>query len=328
MSENLYESSNKEICPYCQKSIEDKFFDDHIMCHELENEEQSNNNSNANNNINQQNNNNINNINQNNNNHDQNDNQNNNINNNNQNNNNNSHYTGGLVYNLLKLFTGTNNNNQNNSNNNSSNNNNNNANSPSTLEKIFSTLSNTFSNINELNRQLNNVSIQYNTNSSSTSRSSSSSSNNINNFFAPPPVVYPSYNYNNNNHHSNNNNNNMQFPSNLDLPSNIANIILPNLIIGERGHVFNPLNPNNNNSNINIDAVMGLLPSSEIKEKKEGDNNNCIICLADFEVGDKVTSLPCLHMFHTDCIKNWLKSKNHCPICKYTITEESLRRGN
>ena len=324
MSENLYESSNKEICPYCQKSIEDKFFDDHIMCHELENEEQSNNNSNANNNINQQNNNNINNINQNNNNHDQNDNQNNNINNNNQNNNNNSHYTGGLVYNLLKLFTGSNNNNQNNSSNNSSNNNN--GNSPSTLEKIFSTLSNTFSNINELNRQLNNVSIQYNTNSSSTSRSSSSSSNNINNFFAPPPVVYPSYNYNNNNH-SNNNNNNMQFPSNLDLPSNIANIILPNLIIGERGHVFNPLNPNNNN-NINIDAVMGLLPSSEIKEKKEGDNNNCIICLADFEVGDKVTSLPCLHMFHTDCIKNWLKSKNHCPICKYTITEESLRRGN
>ena len=307
MSENLYESSNKEICPYCQKSIEDKFFDDHIMCHELENEEQSNNNSNANNNINQQ--------------------INNNINNNNQNNNNNSHYTGGLVYNLIKLFTGSNNNNQSNSNNNSSNNNNNNANSPSTLEKIFSTLSNTFSNINELNRQLNNVSIQYNTNSSSTSRSSSSSSNNRNNFFAPPPVVYPSYNYNNNNNHSNNNNNNMQFPSNLDLPSNIANIILPNLIIGERGHVFNPLNPNNNN-NINIDAVMGLLPSSEIKEKKEGDNNNCIICLADFEVGDKVTSLPCLHMFHTDCIKNWLKSKNHCPICKYTITEESLRRGN
>ena len=324
MSENLYESSNKEICPYCQKSIEDKFFDDHIMCHELENEEQSNNNSNANNNINQQNNNNINNINQNNNNHVQNDNQNNNINNNNQNNNNNSHYTGGLVYNLIKLFTGSNNNNQSNSNNNS--NNNHNENSPSTLEKIFSTLSNTFSNINELNRQLNNVSIQYNTNSSSTSRSSSSSSNNINNFFAPPPVVYPSYNYNNNNH-SNNNNNNMQFPSNLDLPSNIANIILPNLIIGERGHVFNPLNPNNN-SNINIEAVMGLLPSSEIKEKKEGDNNNCIICLADFEVGDKVTSLPCLHMFHTDCIKNWLKSKNHCPICKYTITEESLRRGN
>ena len=131
----------------------------------------------------------------------------------------------------------------------------------------------------------------------------------------------------NNNNHSNNNNNNMQFPSNLDLPSNIANIILPNLIIGERGHVFNPFDPNNNN-NINIDAVMGLLPSSEIKEKKEGDNNNCIICLADFEVGDKVTSLPCLHMFHTDCIKNWLKSKNHCPICKYTITEESLRRGN
>ena len=297
MSENLYESSNMEICPYCQKAIEDKFFDDHMMCHELENEEQSNNNNNANNdnNINQQNNNNINN----------------NINNNqnnNQNNTNNRNYTGGLVYNLINLFTGSNNNNQNNSN------------SSSTLANLFSTLSNTFSNINQLSQQLNNMSVQYNTNSSSTSRSSSSSrsSNNINNFFAPPPIVYP----NNSNNNNNPNNNNIN-----DFPSNIANILLPNLIIGERGHVFNPLDPNNNN-NINIDAVMGLLPSSEIKEKKEGENNNCIICLADFEIGDKVTSLPCLHMFHTDCIKNWLKSKNHCPICKYTITEESLRRGN
>ena len=75
---------------------------------------------------------------------------------------------------------------------------------------------------------------------------------------------------------------------------------------------------------------MNLLPSSTITEKKEseGQENNCIICISDFEIGDKVTSLPCLRVFHTECIKSWLQSKNHCPICKYNITEESLRRGN
>ena len=44
MSQNNNIHSNKEICPYCQKEIEDKFFDDHMMCHEIENEEKSNNN--------------------------------------------------------------------------------------------------------------------------------------------------------------------------------------------------------------------------------------------------------------------------------------------
>ena len=147
-----------------------------------------------------------------------------------------------------------------------------------------------------------------------------SNANNENNNQAPPPIF--------NNHRSNSNNNNNRNPSNFNFPSNFQNIqIMPPIIIGTERQAFNPFQQRNN---INIDTIMNLLPSSTIREKKEGegDNNNCIICLNDFDVGDKVTSLPCLHMFHTDCIKSWLQSKNHCPICKYTITEESLRRGS
>ena len=101
---------------------------------------------------------------------------------------------------------------------------------------------------------------------------------------------------------------------------------MPPIIIGQQGHVF----PFQQRNNINIDAIMNLLPSSTITEKKEGEgeNNNCIICLSNFDIGDNVTSLPCLHMFHTECIKSWLQSKNHCPVCKLNITEESLRRGS
>ena len=43
MSENNHVESNKETCPYCKKEIEDQFFDDHMMCHELEMEEKANN---------------------------------------------------------------------------------------------------------------------------------------------------------------------------------------------------------------------------------------------------------------------------------------------
>ena len=358
MSENNInnnEDSNKEICPYCQKEIEDKEFDDHMMCHELENEEKSNNN---NNNINQnndnninQNNNNINHINRNNsaninNNSNQARNNNgnfltqifdifssasqqNNSNNNNSNqirrnnsssnsnnNSNNNLNPFGLVSEIFKFAynTANNNNNQNsnisNNNNNINNNNIRNTNpiqdGLSQIGTAISNISRTVTSLNELTRQFSNLSTQLNSNSNPNP--------NRNDNQAPPPI-----NINNNQPNPNNNNNNI-------FPPNIVQIIPP-IIIGHPGHFLNPFQQVNN---INIDAIMNLLPSSTITEKKEneGQDNNCIICIGDFEIGDKVTSLPCLHVFHTECIKSWLQSKNFCPVCKYNITEDSLRRGN
>jgi len=54
----------------------------------------------------------------------------------------------------------------------------------------------------------------------------------------------------------------------------------------------------------------------------------CIICFCDFELGDKVTPLPCnkLHIYHTECIKaNFDKTDNRdevCPMCRAPITSE------
>ena len=132
---------------------------------------------------------------------------------------------------------------------------------------------------------------------------------------APPPPNDFQYIFNGNN-----------LPPNFIIPPNNPNIqILPPIIIGQRGMVYYPIQQPNQ---INIDEIMNLLPSSVVNEKKEGENNNCIICLNDFDIGENITSLPCLHVFHTDCIKHWLQSNNHCPVCKLTITKESLQGGN
>lgn len=42
----------------------------------------------------------------------------------------------------------------------------------------------------------------------------------------------------------------------------------------------------------------------------------CVICLEEFEAGDKVGRLECLCAFHYDCIKGWFKKKGpgDCPI--------------
>jgi hypothetical protein len=46
-----------------------------------------------------------------------------------------------------------------------------------------------------------------------------------------------------------------------------------------------------------------------------GLQQDCMICLADFEPEDRVGKLPCNHTFHVDCLKEWVKRKNHCPLC-------------
>ncbi|EYU23097.1 hypothetical protein MIMGU_mgv1a021818mg, partial [Erythranthe guttata] len=44
----------------------------------------------------------------------------------------------------------------------------------------------------------------------------------------------------------------------------------------------------------------------------------CVVCLDDlFGENEKViATLGCGHVYHVECIKNWLLRKNECPMCK------------
>ena len=35
--------------------------------------------------------------------------------------------------------------------------------------------------------------------------------------------------------------------------------------------------------------------------------NRCVICRCEYEDGDTLSTLPCKHHYHTDCIKDWLQ---------------------
>ena len=53
-----------------------------------------------------------------------------------------------------------------------------------------------------------------------------------------------------------------------------------------------------------------------------------MICLEDFKSKEKVTALPCIHFFHTPCIKEWIKEKNECPVCKFELTQQNINSIN
>ena len=61
------------------------------------------------------------------------------------------------------------------------------------------------------------------------------------------------------------------------------------------------------------------LPLTKFKKKKFTENYQCIICMEEFEEKEKVKLLPCGHIFHDNCIKQWLLKQKTCPFCKDEI---------
>lgn len=41
----------------------------------------------------------------------------------------------------------------------------------------------------------------------------------------------------------------------------------------------------------------------------------CVICMIEFNVGDSVRYLPCMHTYHCQCIDDWLMRSLTCPSC-------------
>ncbi|GLJ34225.1 hypothetical protein SUGI_0687740 [Cryptomeria japonica] len=44
----------------------------------------------------------------------------------------------------------------------------------------------------------------------------------------------------------------------------------------------------------------------------------CSICRIEYEVGEEACQMPChkTHIFHSDCLRQWLERRKSCPLCK------------
>lgn len=59
-----------------------------------------------------------------------------------------------------------------------------------------------------------------------------------------------------------------------------------------------------------------LSPKGIVECGEDENQGKCSICQEEYAIGDEVGNLECEHGYHVECINQWLRLKNWCPICK------------
>lgn len=75
------------------------------------------------------------------------------------------------------------------------------------------------------------------------------------------------------------------------------------------------------------EEVLEKIPTMKylkLEQKIKNMNSKCTVCQDDFNEQDEVRVLPCEHIYHLDCIDDWLKIHSYkCPCCRKPAAEYS-----
>jgi len=67
------------------------------------------------------------------------------------------------------------------------------------------------------------------------------------------------------------------------------------------------------------DTAFNDLPRAQITQEQVESNSLCSICFDGFSVNLEVLKLECNHLFHIDCIRQWLRLHSNCPVCRSNV---------
>lgn len=89
-------------------------------------------------------------------------------------------------------------------------------------------------------------------------------------------------------------------------------------------------------SMVSLPAPESVVDSFPLKNHKKGDKaecgdepDQCYICLAEYEEGDKIRVLPCQHEYHMSCVDKWLKEIHGvCPLCRGDVRQGATESPN
>jgi len=65
-----------------------------------------------------------------------------------------------------------------------------------------------------------------------------------------------------------------------------------------------------------LDSLPVVKFDTESFKHVEPESKKCSICFENYEDGNEIKYLWCLHRFHKNCVDHWLEGHTNCPICK------------
>uniref|UniRef100_T1J8S5 RING-type domain-containing protein n=1 Tax=Strigamia maritima TaxID=126957 RepID=T1J8S5_STRMM len=75
------------------------------------------------------------------------------------------------------------------------------------------------------------------------------------------------------------------------------------------------------NSNFRPLTEFTLVPLHSRVLRDDDVEKNCVICLEEQKCKQAVKDLPCKHVFHSECIDNWLLANYNCPLCRTDLRQ-------
>lgn len=110
----------------------------------------------------------------------------------------------------------------------------------------------------------------------------------------------------------------------LGIDEDMERVIENTLYNNENDHSSDEFDAEDENGNIihvvkrkkkpNV-PVTNLEPR-EITEDELKSGLECPVCITEFSKGDVVAELKCGHLFHKDCVGEWVKKHPTCPVCR------------
>mmetsp|Transcript_28656 Transcript_28656/g.52165 ORF Transcript_28656/g.52165 Transcript_28656/m.52165 type:complete len:304 (-) Transcript_28656:210-1121(-) len=67
--------------------------------------------------------------------------------------------------------------------------------------------------------------------------------------------------------------------------------------------------------------LLSELPREKFNPDQHKDLNECELCLQEYSAGEELLRLPCMHLFHCNCVTPWLHKSYTCPVCQTDISQ-------
>eukprot|EP01029_Cantina_marsupialis_P013131 TRINITY_DN290_c3_g1_i1.p1 TRINITY_DN290_c3_g1~~TRINITY_DN290_c3_g1_i1.p1 ORF type:complete len:1118 (-),score=344.25 TRINITY_DN290_c3_g1_i1:358-3396(-) len=108
-------------------------------------------------------------------------------------------------------------------------------------------------------------------------------------------------------------------PLNLD-PNHFPKNAMDKLLTQLRTYYVPPSENQSNQDEQIVQTDKNIpVPTGLIGQPREDE---CVVCLGEFEFGKKYVELSCRHSFHVDCITEWFERSLCCPICKANVPNQ------